>query len=54
MLKDTCTSKGNADNSRMIMVGDVLKKISSLSGHGMMDVENFNITMEVIKEKVDQ
>lgn len=42
---------GNAENSRMIMVGDVLKKISNLSGHGMMDVEDFVLTMEVIKEK---
>ena len=25
--KDICTSKGNAENSRMIMVGDVLQKI---------------------------
>jgi hypothetical protein len=46
-------TKGNAGNSRMIMVGDVLKNIINLSGHGMMDVKDFNLTMEVIKEKVD-
>lgn len=42
---------GNAEKSKMIMVGDVLKKISTLSGDGMMEVEDFNHTMKVIKGK---
>ncbi|KAH9330058.1 hypothetical protein KI387_002166, partial [Taxus chinensis] len=42
---------GNAEKLKMIMVGDVLKKISSMSGDGMMEVEDFNHIMKVTKEK---
>eukprot|EP00252_Welwitschia_mirabilis_P019533 TRINITY_DN4539_c0_g1_i2.p1 TRINITY_DN4539_c0_g1~~TRINITY_DN4539_c0_g1_i2.p1 ORF type:complete len:614 (+),score=116.43 TRINITY_DN4539_c0_g1_i2:112-1953(+) len=41
---------GNAESSRMVMVGDVLKKISDPSGNGMMCVNDFYLTMDAIKE----
>jgi hypothetical protein len=33
--------QGNADKSMMIMVGDVLKKTSAISGDAMWDVDDF-------------
>ena len=37
--------QGNAENSTMIMVGDVLKKTSAVFGDGMWDVEDFSRSM---------
>lgn len=37
--------QGNAENSTMIMVGDVLKKTSAVFGEGMWDVEDFPRSM---------
>ncbi|MCO5603432.1 hypothetical protein L7F22_057582 [Adiantum nelumboides] len=42
---------GNAESSRMIMVGDVLKKTSALFGDAMWDVEDFSRTMHAIKKR---
>jgi hypothetical protein len=33
--------QGNAEKSMMIMVGDVLKKTSAISGDAMWDVDDF-------------
>eukprot|EP00262_Sarcandra_glabra_P018183 TRINITY_DN6457_c0_g1_i2.p1 TRINITY_DN6457_c0_g1~~TRINITY_DN6457_c0_g1_i2.p1 ORF type:complete len:510 (+),score=69.08 TRINITY_DN6457_c0_g1_i2:104-1633(+) len=42
---------GNAEKSRIIMVGDTLKKASNLSGDGFVDIEDFGDTQKVLKEK---
>ncbi|KAI5078415.1 hypothetical protein GOP47_0006086 [Adiantum capillus-veneris] len=42
---------GNAESSRMIMVGDVLKKTSAVFGDAMWDVEDFSRTMHAIKKR---
>eukprot|EP00249_Psilotum_nudum_P004252 c17796_g1_i1 orf=370-2274(-) len=41
--------QGNAHNSQLIMVGDVLKKTSAVFGDAMCDVEDFSCTMHAIK-----
>eukprot|EP00250_Pteridium_aquilinum_P014980 c22313_g2_i1 orf=278-2104(-) len=43
---------GNAESSRMIMVGDVLKKTSAVFGEAMWDVEDFSRTMHAIKNRI--
>lgn len=37
--------QGNAANSRMILVGDILKKTSAVFGDAMWDVSDFTRTM---------
>ncbi|KAG9449955.1 hypothetical protein H6P81_009920 [Aristolochia fimbriata] len=41
---------GNAEKSRIIMVGDTLKK-ASMSGGGFIDIEDFGDTQMLLKEK---
>lgn len=42
---------GNAEKSRIIMVGDTLKKASNSSGGGFVDIEDFGDTQKMLKEK---
>ncbi|XP_058088999.1 phosphoglucan phosphatase LSF1, chloroplastic isoform X2 [Magnolia sinica] len=42
---------GNAEKSRIIMVGDTLKKASNSSGGGFINTEDFGNTQKMLKEK---
>ncbi|XXG83929.1 hypothetical protein AAC387_Pa10g1567 [Persea americana] len=42
---------GNAEKSRIIMVGDTLKKASNSAGGGFIDIEDFGNTEKMLKEK---
>lgn len=48
---EALAKQGNADNSKMIMVGDVLKKASAVFGDAMWDVEDFSRAMHAIKKR---
>lgn len=48
---ESVAKKGNAENSMMIMVGDVLKKTSAVFGDGMWEVEDFSRSMQAIKSR---
>lgn len=45
LMYDAALLQGNAEESMMIMVGDVLKKTSALFGDTMWDVEDFGRSM---------
>ncbi|KAJ8531074.1 hypothetical protein K7X08_025805 [Anisodus acutangulus] len=42
---------GNAEKSRIIMVGDTLKKASDSSGRGLIEIKDFGDTEKMMKEK---
>ncbi|XP_077253658.1 phosphoglucan phosphatase LSF1, chloroplastic isoform X2 [Tasmannia lanceolata] len=42
---------GNAEKSRIIMVGDTLKKASNSSGGGFIDIEDIGDTQKMLNEK---
>lgn len=48
---EALAKQGNAESSRMVMVGDILKKTSSVFGEAMWDVEDFSRTMHAIKKR---
>jgi hypothetical protein len=48
---EALAKQGNAEKSMMIMVGDVLKKTSAISGDAMWDVDDFVRAMHAIKAR---
>lgn len=48
---DAISKQGNAESTKMIMVGDVLKKTSAVFGDSMWDVEDLSRTMYAIKNR---
>ncbi|CAM6109869.1 unnamed protein product [Calypogeia fissa] len=51
---DALAKNGNAERTHMVMVGDVLKKVSAQSGDDMVEVQEFEPTMKAIKERNGQ
>ncbi|KAL2620982.1 hypothetical protein R1flu_001187 [Riccia fluitans] len=49
---EALAKNGNADKSRIVMVGDVLKKTSAVFGDQLWDVNDFGRTMMAIKSRV--
>ncbi|KAL3681064.1 hypothetical protein R1sor_024020 [Riccia sorocarpa] len=48
---EALAKNGNADKSRIVMVGDVLKKTSAVFGDQLWDVNDFGRTMMAIKSR---
>ncbi|KAG6541521.1 hypothetical protein Mapa_017043 [Marchantia paleacea] len=49
---EALAKNGNADKTRIVMIGDVLKKTSAVFGDQLWDVNDFGRTMHAIKSRI--